>query len=287
MIREEYVLITPAKNEEACLEQTIAAVLSQSVLPRTWVIVSDGSVDRTDEIAARYARSHGFIRLLRAPARGQRDFGSKARAFQAGYDQVKDTAYDFVGNLDADVSFGPDYYERILDRFRANPGLGIAGGIIRERIDDRFVPQRISLNSVAGAVQLFRRRCFEDVGGYIPMSAGGIDAAAEIIARMHGWTVQTFPDIPVYHHRRVSTGKATVLSTRFHQGITNYLLGYHPLFQLMSALYRVGDRPYVIGSAFVLLGYGWSWLRRYQRPVSREVVRFLRSEQRARLASRG
>jgi len=286
-MREEYVLITPARNEEVCLEQTIATVLAQSILPRQWIIVSDGSVDRTDEIAAQYARSHRFIRLLRAPAHQQRDFGAKARAFQAGYDQIVDTDYGFVGNLDADVSFGPDYYEQILERFQGNPNLGVAGGVICERVKDRFVPQRISLNSVAGAVQLFRRRCFEDVGGYIPMKGGGIDAAAEIIARMHGWTVQTFLDIPVYHPRRVSTGKASILSTRFHQGVTNYLLGYHPLFQLVSSLYRVADRPYVIGSALVLLGYGWSCLRRYQRPVPDEVVHFLRSEQRARLASRG
>jgi hypothetical protein len=100
---------------------------------------------------------------------------------------------------------------------------------------------------------------------------------------MHGWGVQTFPEIHVYHHRRVSTGRATILSARFHQGVTNYLLGYHPLFQMMSCLSRVVDRPYVIGSALTLLGYGWSYLIRSKRPMPHDVVKFLRSEQMARI----
>jgi len=280
---KEYVLITPARNEEANIERTAEAVLAQTILPQKWVVVSDGSVDRTEEIVARYAERHGFIRLLSAPKQGQKGFASKVRAFQAGYDQLKDTPYSFLGNLDADVSFGSDYYERILDKFQADPALGMAGGIILERIGDQFVPQRISSNSVAGAVQLFRRECFEAIGGYIPIQTGGIDAVAEIMARMHGWRVRTFSEVPVYHHRRVSTGKASILSTRFHHGVTNYLLGYHPLFQLLSCLYRIFDRPYLIGSALALLGYGWSHVRGYPRAIPDEVIHFLRAEQRARM----
>ena len=282
---QDYVLITPARNEEAYLEKTIEAVLAQTIRPKKWIIVSDGSVDRTDEIAASYARNHNFILVLRVGAGQQKDFGSKVRAFQAGYDQLPNENFGFVGNLDADVSFAPDYYQQVLERLRANPRLGIAGGIIQERIGDQFISQRISLNSVAGAVQLFRRECFEAIGGYIPMKFGGIDAAAEIMARMHGWMVQTFPEIPVRHHRRVSTGQATVFRARFRQGMTNYLLGYHPLFQLLSCLYRTVDRPYLVGSALLLLGYGWSWIRRERRPIPREVVEFLRAEQRARMAA--
>lgn len=283
MTCRDYVLVTPARNEGAYLEMTIEAVLSQTIRPKKWIIVSDGSVDRTDDIAAGYARKHSFIHLLRAADQREKSFGSKVKAFEAGYNQVKGTDFSFLGNLDADVSFGPDYYRQILEKFEANPSLGLAGGTIWERVKEQFIPQRISSNSVAGAVQLFRRPCFEAIGGYVPIKGGGIDAVAEIMARMHGWTVQTFPDIPVYHHRRVSTGRVSILSTRFHQGITNYLLGYHPLFHALSCLYRVFDRPYVIGSALALLGYGWSWLKRYERPIPKEVVNFLRSEQRARM----
>lgn len=282
-----YVLITPAKNEEACIEQTIGSVLGQTVLPQAWVIVSDGSVDRTEAIVEKYARKYSFVQLVCTGKKGHKDFGSKVHAFRAGYRQVADIPAEFLGNLDADVTFEPDYFEQILRRFHNTPRLGIGGGIIWERVGTRFIPQHTSLTSVAGAVQFFRRSCYESFGGYIPIKGGGIDAAAEIMARMHGWTVQTFPDLPVCHHRRVSTGRATILGSRFHQGVTNYLLGYHPLFQILSCAYRVVERPYLIGSALNLLGYASSAIRRLERPMQEDVVRFLRSEQAARITPSG
>jgi poly-beta-1,6-N-acetyl-D-glucosamine synthase len=283
MSYKDYVLVTPAKNEQAHIERAIEAVVSQTIRPKKWVIVNDGSVDQTEEIVTRAACHHSFIELVRAAGKGQRNFGSKVKAFQAGYCRLKGEAYDFVGNLDADVSFMPDYYEQVLDKFQTNPDLGVAGGIVYELIGHKFVPQRMSLNSVAGAVQLFRRRCYEDIGGYIPIQTGGIDAAAEIMAKTHGWTVQTFLEFPVYHHRRVSTGKKTILSTRFCEGVTNYLLGYHPLFQVVSSAYRVLDRPYLIGSISTLSGYGWACMKRYQRSMPADTIKHLRSEQIARM----
>jgi biofilm PGA synthesis N-glycosyltransferase PgaC len=279
-----YALVTPAKNEEACIQGTIEAVVSQAVLPQRWIIVSDGSVDRTDEIVRTYAQKYSFIQLLRIGEKRQRDFGSKVRAFAAGYDQLQGTSFEFVGNLDADVTFDRSYYEQVLQKFRANPKLGVGGGIVSELVGNRFVKQIQSARySVAGAVQLFRRDCYEAIGGYVPISRGGIDAAAEIMARMHGWEVQTFPEIHVRHHRRMSTGGATILQTRFRRGISNYILGYHPLFQIAASLSRLGEKPFLIGSTCTLFGYGWSCLRKYKRALPGDVVRFLRAEQIARI----
>ena len=279
----KYVLVTPARNEEANIERTINAVVSQTVLPQKWVIVSDGSTDRTDEIASGYTGKHPFIQLLRAGEKGQKDFGSKVRAFQAGYSELRGTEYDFIGNLDADVTFDVRYFETILEKFRSNPKLGIGGGLIFDLVGDRFVRQLTSSNSVSGAVQLFRRQCYEAVGGFVPMRMGGVDSAAEIMARMHGWEVQTFPEIHVHHHRRTTTGAKTVFESRFRGGMTNYLLGYHPLFQLASSFYRIIEQPYFIGSICTLVGFGWSCLRRDKRTLPDDVVAFLRAEQMARI----
>lgn len=285
MIRKQYVLITPAKNEEKHIAQTIEAILSQTLLPHKWIIVSDGSTDQTDGIVAKYAQKHRWIELVTSSSRGQKDFGSKVRAFRAGYDQLRLIPYQFIGNLDADVTFGANYYEQIIERFTYDGTLGIAGGIILELINNKFTPQHASLNSVAGAVQLFRRQCYEDIGGYIPIRSGGIDAAAEILARKHGWTVRTFREMPVLHHRRVSTGRPTILSARFHQGVTNYLLGYHPLFQTISSLSRMCcEQPYIIGSLSSTLGYVCCCLKRPPRVMPDDAITFLRSEQLARLA---
>jgi poly-beta-1,6-N-acetyl-D-glucosamine synthase len=285
MNNAKYVLVSPAKNEEAYIAQTVEAVLRQTVLPQKWVIVSDGSTDRTDEITDSYARKHSFIQLLRAGKVGQKDFGSKVRAFQAGYQELAGLEYGFVGNLDTDVTFEPSYYEAILEKFQSNAKLGIAGGLLIELRGDTFVSTRTSLNSVAGPIQLIRRECYEATGGFVPMRLGGVDSAVEIKARMHGWQVQTFPEIHVRHHRRVSTGSKTVFGTRFKSGMTHYLLGYHPLFQIASSLWRVTEPPYLIGSACTLAGFSWAYLTRKKHSLPDDVVAYLRAEQMGRIAS--
>jgi glycosyltransferase involved in cell wall biosynthesis len=249
-----------------------------------WVIVSDGSTDRTDEIANDFAARHSFISLVRRETKSSEvSFGSKAMAFRLGHEQMRDVEYDCIGNLDADVTFAPTYYDEMLQRFRADANLGVAAGGISELVDGVFVPQKGSLNSAAGSVQLFRRQCYESFGGYIPIKTGGIDAAAEILARMKGWTVQTFPELEVLHHRRMVTGGRTVLRTRFRGGATNRTLGYHPLFQLAVCLRRSFERPYAIGSACAFMGYLYSWAKGSDFVLPDEAVRFLRREQLARL----
>jgi poly-beta-1,6-N-acetyl-D-glucosamine synthase len=288
MNSKSYSLVTPAKNEEAYIGGTIEAVLSQTLLPQKWVIVSDGSTDRTDEIIESYMQKHSIIHLLqndRSTQGSKRNFGSKAFAFQKGYSCLLGTDFQFIGNLDADVTFEPSYYSTLLERMESNPKMGVAGGIILELVAGRYVSQSISLNSVAGAVQLFRRDCYESFGGYIPVPRGGIDAAAEIMARMRGWEVQTFADIGVYHHRRVSTGGKSIANTRFFQGVTNYLLGYHPLFQLASSVSKLKDAPVVLGSLCTMLGYSWSGLKRQQKVLPPEAIEFLRIEQMSRLVT--
>jgi biofilm PGA synthesis N-glycosyltransferase PgaC len=263
-------------------------VLSQTIPPKKWVIVSDGSTDRTDEIVAGFAKQCGFITLVRAENRGKRSFSSKVNAFRMSAEVLSGVPYDFLGNLDADVSFPADYYESVLQRFHGSPRLGIAGGAIHELVKGRFEPQRNAPDSVAGAVQLFRRSCFESFGGYVPLRFGGIDSAAEIMARMHGWDVRTFPDLAVCHHRRVSSGTGGVIRTKLRYGMGHYCLGYHPLFEFIRLAHRVMDRPYFVGSGLIACGYLWAWFTRIDRGVPQEVVQYLRTEQKQKLrAMRG
>ena len=282
--RLTYVLVTPARNEESHIARAIDAVLAQTKRPLRWIIVSDGSTDRTEEIVAAYAAEHDFIELMRSSRDvGPHDFGSKVNAFKLGYARLAGEPFDFVGNLDADVSFEPDYFEILLGRFAREDHLGLAGGMVLELVDGEFRHRWISLNSVCGAVQLFRREVFERIGGFAPLRLGGVDSLAEIKTRMHGWSVETFPDLKVKHHRRFTSGKRSIYSTRLYQGVVHYMLGYHPLFQLAAGLRRLAERPRIVGSLLVMSGYLWGFVGIRKRPVPDDVVRFLRSEQRGRL----
>jgi glycosyltransferase involved in cell wall biosynthesis len=279
----DYVLVTPARNEAAVIARTIESILDQTILPKKWVIISDGSSDRTDDIITRFATGSSFITFVRREALGHRRFSSKVLAFKKGEEQLSGVQYEYLGNLDADVSLPRGYYETVLQRFEVFPRLGIAGGIIHELVNGKYEDQRNSLNSVAGAVQLFRRACYEDIGGYIPLKFGGIDSAAEIMARAHGWDVRAFPDLKVHHHRQVSSRAGGVIRTLVRYGMCHYSLGYHPLFQMVRCAYRITDRPYVMGSGLMLLGYFMAWMAGMERGVPPETVRYIQLEQLKRL----
>lgn len=287
----DYVLVTPVKNEALHIERTIRSVLAQTAPPIRWIIVSDGSTDGTDEIVAGFVEVGGPIRLLRANSPAQGNFGSKVRAFRMGYEQLEGVSSDFVGNLDGDVTFEPDYFERLIEKFSRDESLGLAGGCIHEQIGEGFHARSASRDSVAGAVQFFRRDVYEAIGGYTPQAAGGIDSIAEIMVRMRGRTVRTFDDLAVRHHGRVTGGQKNILMSRFAKGRINYLLGYSPLFQFLVSLYRMRNRPWIVGGMMMLSGYVTACIRRPPRAVSPEFVAFVRHEQRrrilARLAGRG
>src|SRR5882672_171882 len=186
-----YVLITPARNEARSIDLTLKSGVAQTVRPAKWVIVSDGSTDGTDEVVKRYAARHGWIELVRMPERTERHFAGKVHAFNAGYARVKQLNYDMIGSLDADITFDEDYFSFLLGKLAQNPSLGLVGTPFMEgnnRYDYRFV----SIEHVSGACQLFRRACFEEIGGYVPVKGGGVDHIAVITARMKGWQTRTF-----------------------------------------------------------------------------------------------
>lgn len=280
---KSYVLITPCRDEAEFIEGTLQSVIAQTALPKKWVIVSDGSVDHTEAIAQRYAEKHEFILPLRRSGDQERNFGSKVRAFTLGYESLKDVEFDFVGNLDADISMEPTYYEGILSKFEANERLGIAGGTRYDRCNGRFRRVHSARNSVGGPYQFFRRKCYETIGGYRPFKLGGIDAVAEIMARMRGWEVESFPEFKLHHYRCTGTAGGNVFAGNFRRGMQNYVIGYHPMFQIASCVFQLLNYPAVTGSLAVMSGYFWAVCQRAEKVVPDDFIRYLRSEQLTRL----
>jgi glycosyltransferase involved in cell wall biosynthesis len=283
MSQNRYIIITPAHNEEAFIAKTAESMIAQTIRPVKWVVVNDASQDRTREIMEGFAREHSFIELVNLERAAGRHFGNKVRAFNAGLERVKDLQFDFIGNLDADISFEPTYFESVLKQFATDTKLGLAGGMVHSFTDGEYVSQEVALDSVAGAVQLFRRDCFERVGGYRPLPNGGIDAAAEIAARMYGWTTRTFAEFPVKEHRLTGSATARPLASRVKEGRRMHSLGYGLLFFLFRCLYRSMTKPVILGSGAALYGYVGSVLSRSPVALPPDVVRFLRNEQRGKL----
>jgi glycosyltransferase involved in cell wall biosynthesis len=278
----KYVLITPARNEEAYIEKTIQSVISQTVLPRKWVIVSDGSTDSTDDIVKKYMAGNTWIELIRMPEHGDRQFAAKVHCFNAGYEKVKDVNYDIIANLDADISFEEDYFEFLLRKFAKNPQLGVAGTPFVEdssHYDYRFT----NIEHVSGACQLFRRECFEKIGGYVPIKGGGIDWTAVTTARMKGWKTRTFTEKVCFHNKKMGTGNSSALMSWFRHGRKDYCLGGHPLWQLFRTVYQMSKKPYFIGGLLLFFGYNWAYISRVERPISQELMEFHRREQMQRL----
>ena len=280
----KYVLITPARNEEAFIERTLQSVVAQSRLPERWVIIDDGSLDRTGSIVESYAVRYPWIDLVRNPKRQERSFAAKAHAVNAALARMSHLEFEVVGNLDADVSFPADYMMFLLDKFAEDPELGVAGTPFTQEGDYDSTRDSFEGDSyVAGPCQLFRYRCFQDIGGYQPNRAGGVDWIAVMTARMKGWKVRSFPEKRFHHHRSMGTAERGELKAMFSYGEKDYYLGGSPVWQLFRVAYRMTKRPFIAGGIALLAGYGWASLRRMDRAVSPELMRFHRREQMKKL----
>jgi len=277
-----YVLVTPVRDEENTIRKTIQSVVGQSILPREWVIVSDGSTDDTDKIINLESRKNPWIRLLQLDPRDGRDFGAVVNNTVTGIKHLKFSEYDYLGLVDADVEFQSDYFERLIEKFQNQPALGLAGGVV---IDvglprDRFPRNR---KDIPGAMQFFRRECFERIGGLLPIPEGGWDMITCAMARMHGYETKLFTDLVVDHLKPRNIAHGGAIRRKWQMGIRDHALGYHPLFEALKCAGRLTEPPLGIGALAWLAGYGFATIRRRRRAVGSDVVRYVRQEQMVRM----
>lgn len=280
-----YAVVTPARNEAQFIEMTLRSMTAQTHKPLRWVIVSDGSTDGTDDIVRRYIPDNPWIELLRMPERRERHFGGKVMAFNAGLARLGDLPYDAIVSLDADITFEPDYFTFLLDKLAENLHLGMVGTPFRELSGDTYDYRYVSIEHVSGACQVFRRSCYEAIGGYVPVRGGSIDHIAVISARMKGWQTRTFTEKNCIHHRAVGTAERGRIASKFKVGVKDYAIGNHPLWELFRVGRQMMIPPRLVGGLALGAGYASALLRRSERPVPRELIEFHRREQMRRLRS--
>jgi len=226
----KYILITPARNEEGNLGRLINAVERQSQLPERWVIVNDGSRDDTGRIAEEAAHRHGWIDVVHMPQDRDRSFAGKVRAFNAGLARMTRVEFDIIGNVDADTAFDANYMEFLMGQFASNTRLGVGGTpFVQDDGYDSAVNSFEGDGYVSGGCQLFRRRCFEEIGGYVPNRAGGLDWIAVTKALMAQWVVRCFAEMRYRHYRPLGTAGKSAFRASCDYGERAYYLGWSPI----------------------------------------------------------
>jgi len=286
LIRKNFLVISPVYNEKEYVEQLMKSVTSQTIVPKKWILVDDGSTDGTGEILKKYESQYDFI-IFHARERvdGKSYYYSKVEAFQEGYETVKHLEHDFVACLDGDITLKATYYEDVLREFQRDERLGIASGVYVNQIGNRTEKVVRDSSSTPGALQVFRRECYESIGGYKALRNGGEDALANIMARKLGWRTQAFSDYIAKHYRPIGVrGGASPLRGKFIQGLAEYSLGTHPGFMLAKSLRRMFiEKPYFAGSTARFFGFLAGYMKGYDREVSDEVKGYVRREQLSRL----
>jgi len=279
-----YVLVTPTKDEEKTIGETLASVISQTIRPMEWVIVSDGSTDSTDSLIHAAMAEHPWIALIQLPPRDGRCFGAVARAIKLATRRLSVDNYEFIGLLDSDLRFAPTYFESMIAEFRANPRLGLAGGRVLdpgERPDSR--PDNTW--DVPGAVQFFSRKCFESLREIYAIPEGGWDMLTCVEARMNGFETQLLTGLVVDHLKPRNIAHGGIIRRRWQCGIRDYMLGYHPLFETIKCLRRIRQSPVIISAASWWVGYVSASISRKPRVIPPDLLAHIHQEQLSRLKS--
>jgi glycosyltransferase involved in cell wall biosynthesis len=277
-----YSIISPVRNEAKYLERTIASVVRQEHRPLEWIIVDDGSTDATVKIAETAAAQHSWIRVVRRRDRGYRQPGQGVvEAFNEGLAQLENKQPDFLCKMDGDLEFAPDYFATLLREFARNPRLGMASGATYlQKPGGKIVQEKVASNFVVGPIKLYRRACFEDIGGLEPHL--GWDTIDVYRARMRGWETANYRELIVLHLRQMGAAKGLVWG-KMKTGMGEHYYGSHPFFVLARCLYRMSERPYGIIGLSIFLGYVQALLRREPRINDPRFIAFLREEQLSRL----
>lgn len=276
-----YVVITPARDEEAHIGETIQSMANQTIRPVEWIIVNDGSTDKTGEIIDQAAAKYSWIRPLHRGNRGFRKAGGGVvEAFDFGLKSKKTPDWHYIVKLDGDLSFDPTYFEECFRRFEENPKLGVAGGTICYVENGKKVFEVNPTFHVRGATKIYRRECWEAIGGFWP--APGWDTYDEVKANRLGWTSQTFPELHLVHHRHTGAADGQ-WKNLVKNGRANYVCGYHPLFMISKCAVRLLKTPVLMGSVALMYGFLSGYWKGIPQVDDTETIRYLRQQQFNRL----
>jgi len=270
----KYIVVTAVKNEERYIGETLSSMAAQTVKPAEWVIVNDGSTDSTPRIIKGQARKCPWIRLVDAGISKRARGGHIVKLFYDGFSRIRSRDFGFIVKLDGDLSFEPAFFERVFSHMAENPRVGITSAISHICSGGELVEEKSSEGHTLGACKVYRRECFEEIGGLVP--AMGWDGIDEIKARMKGWDAYPVPGLRVIHLRPEGQAAGTFASGK-ERGRGSYFMGYHPLFFAFRAARNIVKSP--LDGMGMITGYLAEAMGGGARIDDPEFIRFLRKNQ--------
>lgn len=280
-MNRNYVLISPCRNEADFMRQTLDTVIAQSIRPAKWVIVDDGSTDETPEILAAYAQQFEWINIVTRADRGRRAVGPGViEAFYAGYETINPDDYDYLCKLDLDLRLPPRYFETLIERMEANLRIATCSGKAYIEKNGSLVNERHGDETSIGASKFYRVSNFKKIGGFVrEVMWDGIDCHR---CRMKGWIACSWDDDPelrFVHLRPMGSSQQSIYTGRMRHGYGQYFMGTSFVYMLASVIYRIPEKPYVLGGLAILWGWLRSLLQSKPRYEDLEFRKFLRSYQ--------
>ncbi|AFV22946.1 glycosyl transferase family protein [Methanolobus psychrophilus R15] len=254
MGKNDYIIVTPCKNEEKSLPGLIESVLNNTIKPNLWVIVDDGSTDSTPDILRDFEGKYGWVHIIHG-VESVRDLTfhyskivDHAIKYAIGFCENNDIPCDFISLIDADMLLGKDFFESILERMNSDPCIGVCSGSAAYYLNGSLVNETGRSQNPIGGLRVWRKKCFEDSGGF-PQSYSA-DSVSNVLAILGGWKIMKYNDIIAI------TARPTTSTEGFWKGYktrgkSDYYRGYHPLYVLFKSVKYCLKRPYYIGVAYL------------------------------------
>lgn len=284
MDNRKYILVTPCKNEQASLPKLAESVAGQEVTPLLWVIVNDGSTDRTPEILKSLCSEYNWIKIVTLSEK-PRDLGVHVSyVYRTGFDTAinyckqNNIDYSYIASVDADIILDKDYFSSLLHEFEKDPELGVCSGQVGNIINGNIVWTKVNEEIPSGGARLWSRACFEGTGGYLLTCSP--DSVSNVKAKLHGWKTRCFNNINAISTRPYSSAQGQWKGYR-KLGSNNYFIGYSPLHICLKGatlLYsRNGYFKHGVGIAYVY-GYFNDFLLNKPRIDDKEILDYYKKD---------
>jgi biofilm PGA synthesis N-glycosyltransferase PgaC len=282
------LMISPVRNEAGHIELVAAGMARQTRPPDLWLVVDDGSTDDTLARLRRLEEEIPFMQVLSTPSGHTKDVGDRhavaaaPRAFNWALRTIDAEPYTYIGKLDGDIELPDDYFEQLLAQFDTDPELGVGGGVLVERAGGEWQMMPTAPGHVRGALKLYRRACFDAIGGL--REHLGWDGVDETYARLRGYRTWSFDHIVARHHRVLGSADG-ILRARARGGQTHYVIGFSFPWILLKSLKQAALPPVGISGLAFIYGYIRAWHRSVPRIEDAEYRRFARQDERRRLVN--